>query len=105
MELEKTYAQVRRNMEERNGNHYPAKVLAELDSRANYNRSKTRWMLHLRSVNEAHVVMLCEQGILPREDAAVILKTVEGLDYEGIFDDLFQEYTVYTELERVCQRQ
>ena len=25
----------------------------------------------------------------------------EGLDYEGIFDDLFQEYTVYTELERV----
>ncbi len=83
MELEKTYAQVRRNMEERNGNHYPAKVLAELDSRANYNRSKTRWMPHLRSVNEAHVVMLCEQGILPREDAAVILKTVEGLDYEG----------------------
>lgn len=25
----------------------------------------------------------------------------EGLDYEGIFDDLFQKYTVYTELERV----
>ena len=83
MELEKTYAQVRQETEERNGNHYPAKVLAELDSRANYNRSKTRWMPHLRSVNEAHVVMLCEQGILPGEDASIILKTIEGLDYEG----------------------
>lgn len=83
MNLESQYHEKRSSVEQKNGNHYPAKVLAELDSRDGYNRSKGRWMPYLRSVNEAHVVMLKEQGIISLSDAQAILKTIESLDYAG----------------------
>lgn len=83
MKLNESYVAERKEIEDLNGNHYPSKVLAELDTKGNYNRSKDRWMPEIRSVNEAHVVMLAEQGIIPEKDAAIILDTIEHLDYEG----------------------
>ena len=99
MKIKKTYLEERNEIEKLNGNHYPGKVLADLDSKANYNRSKTRLMPHIRAVNEAHVVMLGEQGVITKKDAAIILKAIEELNYEkyktleysGKFEDLYFE--------------
>ena len=47
------------------------------------------------------VLTRLEFGTPSRSHRRLKITIPEGLDYEGIFDDLFQEYTVYTELERV----
>lgn len=83
MELIQNYAQNREESIRVNGNHFPNKALQELDAIPKYAISVNRWMPYIRSVNEAHVVMLCEQGILKKKEAAQILDAIEKLDYEG----------------------
>lgn len=93
------YADVRRQVEARNGNHYPAAALSELDSRPSYERFCGRFLPHVREVNEAHLVMLYEQKILGREDAGKIMRAIESIDdkeyagkrYTGEFEDLYFE--------------
>ena len=90
MILSNDYAQNREESIRVNGNHFPNKGLQLLDAIPKYAVSVTRWMPYIRSVNEAHVVMLCEQGILSIKEAAQILDAIEKLDYEGY------KNTVYT---------
>ena len=90
MILSNDYAQNREESIRVNGNHFPNKGLQLLDAIPKYAVSVNRWMPYIRSVNEAHVVMLCEQGILSIKEAAQILDAIEKLDYEGY------KNTVYT---------
>jgi len=57
-----------------------------------------RYLLeHYLDVDRAHIVMLCEQGIVARADGALIARAVESLDldeirraaYDGSVEDLF----------------
>lgn len=99
MELMVQYKDVREAVEAKNGNHYPAAALSELDSRPSYKRFCSRFLPHVRAVNEAHLVMLCEQKILNREDAGRIMRAIESIDYAaysgkeytGEFEDLYFE--------------
>src|SRR5690242_4327394 len=51
----------------------------------------------LMAINYAHLVMLAEQGIIPREEAHAIRAALDGLDldairgvvYDGTYEDLF----------------
>lgn len=83
MKLNTTYQENRRESIAVNGNHFPNKSLCELDAIPKFAVSVNRWMPYIRSVNEAHVVMLYEQGILKLREAGAILKAIEELDYEG----------------------
>ena len=99
MQLYNTLSEERKQIEDYNGKKYPARVLANLDSIHYYNRTKTRLLPHIRSVNEAHVIMLGEQGILKKEDASAILHAIRNLDYEayrnssytGKYEDMYFE--------------
>ena len=99
MNLNNSYLKERAETEKINGNHYPGKVLAELDSKNYYNRSKNRLMPHIRAVNEAHVIMLGEQEILSKKDTSIILKAIQDVDYEryknseysGEYEDMYFE--------------
>ena len=84
MKLNTTYQENRRESIAVNGNHFPNKSLCELDAIPKFAVSVNRWMPYIRSVNEAHVVMLYEQGILKLQEAGAILKAIEELDYEVI---------------------
>lgn len=97
MELSKNYAQERQRIYEEDGRKYPAKALVEMELRPGYDRTKRHLLAHIKSINEAHLVMLCEQGILTREDSATIMRAIEEIDYDayaqseydGCFEDLY----------------
>lgn len=83
MELSKNYAQERQRIYEEDGRKYPAKALVEMELRPGYDRTKRHLLAHIKSINEAHLVMLCEQGILTREDSATIMRAIEEIDYDA----------------------
>lgn len=107
MQLSCTYEEERKYVIYENGQRYPAKSLAELESIPNYERSKTRIWPYIMAVNKAHLVMLCEQGILSEKDTGCILHAVENLDYDnysqrqftGEFEDMYFE-TEYEIIEK-----
>jgi argininosuccinate lyase len=58
---------------------------------------KTLFLDPLMAINYAHLVMLAEQGIIPRDEAHAIRAALDGLDldavrrvvYDGTYEDLF----------------
>ena len=99
MELIKTYEALRSEAELKNGSHYPAAALLKLDEQPAYRRFSKRFLPYVRAVNEAHLAMLYEQGILKAEDAGIIMRAMEEIDYKsyygreytGDFEDLYFE--------------
>lgn len=99
MELATRYTDIRRKVEAENGSRYPAATLSKLDSQPSYKRFCSRFLPHVRSVNEAHLVMLREQNILNSADAGKIMRAIEDIDYSeyakknytGEFEDLYFE--------------
>lgn len=99
MNLTDSYLENKNRSLKENGNHFPNKALTELDAKPKYAFSVRRWLPYERSVNEAHVVMLCEQGILQRTEAARILKAIKEADYDkyrtrgysGEYEDIYMQ--------------
>lgn len=97
MNTSKTYEAERQAVLAANGNRYPALALSNLDSRTCFNRMRDRLLPYVRAVNEAHLVMLYEQGIVSARDAGCIMRAIEGLDYDayrkmeytGEYEDLY----------------
>ncbi len=97
MVLSNSYAEERQRIYEEDGKKYPAKALVSMELLPGYNRTKSHLLKHIKSINEAHLVMLCEQGILTKGDAASIMRAIEEIDYkayanseyDGCFEDLY----------------
>lgn len=97
MNLSKNYMEERQRIFDRDGKAYPGKTLVDMELVPGYNRTKKHLLAHIRSINEAHLLMLKEQGIVSKADAAVIMKAIEEIDYsayenseyDGRFEDLY----------------
>jgi argininosuccinate lyase len=97
MELSKTYDEVRCRVFAEEGKKYPGKALVQMELEPHYESAKTCLLPHIRSINEAHLIMLAEQGIVNVKDAAVIMRALLRIDddayrnssYSGEFEDLY----------------
>lgn len=94
-----SYKEVREEIFGREGRKYPGKALVEMELRPGYNAAKTKKIQPMLAVNEAHLLMLIEQGIVPASDGKKIMEQLETVDYDkyaqkaytGEFEDLFFE--------------
>jgi argininosuccinate lyase len=63
----------------------------------NFEDAKAQFLVPLMAIEYAHLVMLAEQGIIPRDEAAAIRKALDGISeddirkvrYDGTYEDLF----------------
>ena len=80
------------------GRSYPGDALVRMELAPGYERAK-RMLSSIKTINEAHLIMLEEQEIVTPEDAATIMRAVRGVDYKsyktrtysGKFEDLYFE--------------
>ncbi len=99
MKLPKSYAEARAEILKIEGEHYPGKSLVDMELRPGYDRAIHTKLWAIKAIQEAHLVMLAECGIVPRSDAQIIIETVESIDYvayhshtySGKYEDLFFE--------------
>lgn len=97
MRLNHNYLEEREEVMKKNGNHYPSVILAQVDSKPAFCRFRDRLLPYIKNVNEAHLVMLSEQGIVKQSDAGKIMRAIEkidysvypGMEYSGEFEDLY----------------
>ena len=78
----RSYSDIRNEVYKEDGKGYPAATLVELELRPAFNDAKKHRIGPMLAANEAQLVMLTEQGIVPREDAKKILAVMENVDYE-----------------------
>lgn len=98
-QFETSCERVREEIFSREGRKYPGKALVEMELRPGYNAAKTKKIQPMLAVNEAHLIMLIEQGIVPVSDGRKIMAQLEAVDYDkyaqkeytGEFEDLFFE--------------
>ena len=63
----------------------------------NFEDAKTQFLAPLMAINYAHLVMLADQNIVPRDEAASIRRALDAIDvdavrrvqYDGSYEDLF----------------
>ncbi|MEF9974606.1 MAG: argininosuccinate lyase [Clostridia bacterium] len=99
MKLTKNYLEERTQVFEAEGTRYPGVALVQMELLPGYERAQKRLLAYIRSVNEAHLVMLSEQNIITSADAAIIMRALETIDYasytqktySGKFEDLYFE--------------
>lgn len=97
MKLSQSYTEERLRIYEEDGKKYPAKAHVNMELMPGYNRTKKHLLKHIRSINEAHLIMLKEQGIVSIDDAATIMRAIENVDYDAYakseydpqFEDLY----------------
>ena len=97
MELSQTYGEARRRAFAEEGEKYPGRALVRMELEPHYEHAKTCLLPYIRAINEAHLIMLAEQGIVNAPDAAVIMKALLRIDddayrnssYTGKFEDLY----------------
>lgn len=97
MNLAKTYQEARETAFTCEGRKYPGKALVHMELEPGYERAKLKLLPHIRTVNEAHLIMLYKQGIVTKEDAAGIMKVLQNLEYtsyknsgyDGRFEDMY----------------
>ncbi|MGE5615208.1 MAG: argininosuccinate lyase [Bacillota bacterium] len=97
MKLPKTYNEARSKVLGEEGEKYPGRALVEMELEPRYERTKTKLLKHIRAINEAHLIMLTEQGIITAGDAKIIMKALLQIDYNvyrsscynGRFEDLY----------------
>lgn len=88
---------LRRRYEEIDGTRFPGKIYTEVELEPAYDAAKHVLLPPMMAVNKGHLVMLVEQGLISREDAAKIYEALCSLDLPGIehsqydprFEDLF----------------
>ena len=101
MKLNQTFIEERNQVQAEDGIKYPAKCMADMTQAPAFDRAKNHMLQHIRTINEAHLIMLKEQNILSESDAVAIMKALESLDYEKY---RFSTYTgkvedIYFEME------
>lgn len=99
MRLPESYVEEREQVTEREGSKYPGRALVKMELEPGYEWDKTHMFPYIKIINEAHLIMLCEQGIITREEGKCILNALEGVRqedykdryYDGKFEDLYFE--------------
>jgi len=79
------------------GKRFPGKTYAEVVLSPAYENAKKFLLKPMLSISKAHLIMLVEQGLLPRNIAIKIAEAIKELDlesiqeskYDGSFEDLF----------------
>ena len=97
MRLPETYTELRKQTLEQEGMKYPGKALVAMELEPGYERAKNRMLPYIQAINEAHLIMLMEQGIVDEKNGNVILKALGDLDqefykntvYDGRYEDLY----------------
>ena len=97
MRLPETYTELRKQTLEQEGMKYPGKALVAMELEPGYERAKNRMLPYIQAINEAHLIMLMEQGIVDENSGNVILKALGELDqefykntvYDGRYEDLY----------------
>lgn len=97
MNLSNNYMEERQRIFETDGEKYPAEALVNMELLPGYDRTKKHLLGHIRSINEAHLLMLEEQKIVSTQDAATIMRVIEEInyddyaasEYDGRFEDLY----------------
>ena len=56
---------------------------------------------HVLDINRAHVIMLTEKGILPKRDAAKILKALSEIEIEKLKDSKYEDVHLFIESELI----
>lgn len=95
--LAKSYQEAREKTYAYEGRKYPGKALVRMELEPGYERAKIKLLPHMRSINEAHLIMLYKQGIVTKEDAVKIMKVLQDIDYDsyksssydGRFEDMY----------------
>ncbi|MFR3753356.1 MAG: hypothetical protein ACLTW9_15715 [Enterocloster sp.] len=64
MKLPETYTDLRKQTLEQEGMKYPGKALVAMELEPGYERAKNRMLPYIQAINEAHLIMLMEQGIV-----------------------------------------
>ena len=82
MELTGKYAEEREKVFEEDGRTYPGKALTDMELIPGYDRTRKHLLPYIRTINEAHLIMLQEQGIVKREEAAEIMRVIEEIRYD-----------------------
>ena len=80
-ELAKTYNEAREDIFVREGRKYPGKDLVDMELRPGYNEAKEKKIWDMLAINEAHLIMLVEQGIVSKEDGRILFECIENMDY------------------------
>lgn len=97
MTLSCTYTEERNRVFDEEGTKYPAKALVDMELVPGYDRTRAHLLPYIRMINEAHLVMLWEQGIVQEKDAAQIMRVIGEIDdgayavseYDGRYEDLY----------------
>lgn len=88
---------VRQNILNREGESFPGVTYTEVVLAPAYDNQKCVLLEPMIAIHKAHLIMLVEQSLLTREQAAPIMNAIQALDlqsiqqtpYDGSFEDLF----------------
>ncbi|GGN53702.1 argininosuccinate lyase [Oceanobacillus indicireducens] len=89
----------RQKILEKEGNQFPAKTYKDLVLEPAYNQAKFNAIRPMLQIHFAHLIMLVEEGIVKKEEAVKIVKSLNKIDikevgerfYNGSYEDLFFE--------------
>lgn len=99
MNIIEKYQDERAAVYQEDGIKYPGKTLANMELVPGHTRAKTTLLPYIRLINETHLIMLQEQGIVSKKEASSIMKVLQTLDYDayrnstysGQYEDLYFE--------------
>ena len=99
MELSHSYGQEHDRVQREDGCGYPARSMSKAAQTPAFDRAKMHLLPHIRTINQAHLIMLKEQRIIHEDDAAAIMAALEALDdekyrrstYTGKTEDIYFE--------------
>ncbi|MFO7173110.1 MAG: argininosuccinate lyase [Bacillota bacterium] len=88
---------IRKEIEARDGTAFPGRTYAETVLAPVYETARQHLLEPLVEVHRAHLVMLAETGLIPREQGQAIARALRALDlealarsrYDGRYEDLF----------------
>lgn len=89
----------RKEILEKEGKVFPSKTYKELVLEPAYNQAKVNSIRPMLKIHYAHLIMLVDEGIVKKDEAAKIInalnkidvKEVEKRSYDGFYEDLFFE--------------
>jgi argininosuccinate lyase len=87
----------RRSIFDREGRSFPGATYREVILAPAYENARRNLLPAMLAANKAHLMMLVERDLIPRQDANAVMRAIAGLDvarlqassYTGEFEDLF----------------
>jgi argininosuccinate lyase len=87
----------RRSIFDREGRSFPGATYREVILAPAYEKARRNLLPAMLAANKAHLIMLVERDLIPRQDANAVMRAIAGLDvarlqassYTGEFEDLF----------------